>query len=188
MVNMLEDLVRNYVTPGSCLTTIGSRGALTTLVLVTMIRKYLEEWNQQVHTHSDDLSPSSSPVKTSDNFEKFADKLAPLNSLPPDNDDSTLKKDLHFQAAEEQVLMQREKVIAYASRQLKPNEENYTTHDLELGAVVFALKALIDKEYAIRNKSDGVRKHTSSVIEVDQVDDLPWTFSLGEFSSGGDRL
>ncbi|GJT83731.1 putative reverse transcriptase domain-containing protein [Tanacetum coccineum] len=38
------------------------------------------------------------------------------------------------------VLMQREKVIAYASQQLKPNEENYTTHDLELGAVVFALK------------------------------------------------
>ncbi|GJZ22721.1 putative reverse transcriptase domain-containing protein [Tanacetum coccineum] len=38
------------------------------------------------------------------------------------------------------VLMQREKVIAYASRQLKPHEENYTTHDLELGAVIFALK------------------------------------------------
>ncbi|GJZ38351.1 putative reverse transcriptase domain-containing protein [Tanacetum coccineum] len=33
------------------------------------------------------------------------------------------------------VLMQREKVIACASRQLKPNEENYTTHDLELGAI-----------------------------------------------------
>nr|GEU69208.1 reverse transcriptase domain-containing protein [Tanacetum cinerariifolium] len=36
----------------------------------------------------------------------------------------------------------KRKVIAYASRQLKPNEENYTTHDLELGSVVFALKIL----------------------------------------------
>nr|GEZ75685.1 putative reverse transcriptase domain-containing protein [Tanacetum cinerariifolium] len=38
------------------------------------------------------------------------------------------------------VLMQREKVISYASRQLKIHEKNYTTHDLELGAVVFAFK------------------------------------------------
>ncbi|GKC64351.1 putative reverse transcriptase domain-containing protein [Tanacetum coccineum] len=38
------------------------------------------------------------------------------------------------------VLMQKERVIAYASRQLKIHEKNYTTHDLELGVVVFALK------------------------------------------------
>nr|GEY01363.1 hypothetical protein [Tanacetum cinerariifolium] len=38
------------------------------------------------------------------------------------------------------VLMQKEKVIAYASCQLKVHEKNYTTHDLELGAVVFAMK------------------------------------------------
>ncbi|GJW41603.1 putative reverse transcriptase domain-containing protein [Tanacetum coccineum] len=38
------------------------------------------------------------------------------------------------------VLMQKEKVIAYASRQLKVHEKNYTIHDLELGAVLFALK------------------------------------------------
>ncbi|GKF57476.1 putative reverse transcriptase domain-containing protein, partial [Tanacetum coccineum] len=38
------------------------------------------------------------------------------------------------------VLMQRKKLIAYASRQLKIHKKNYMTHDLELGAVVFALK------------------------------------------------
>ena len=38
------------------------------------------------------------------------------------------------------VLMQKGRVVAYASRQLKKHEENYPTHDLELAAVVFALK------------------------------------------------
>ena len=38
------------------------------------------------------------------------------------------------------VLMQEGKVIAYASRQLRKHEENYPTHDLQLAAVVFALK------------------------------------------------
>ena len=36
--------------------------------------------------------------------------------------------------------MQDGKVVAYASRQLKPHEQNYPTHDLELAAIVFALK------------------------------------------------
>nr|GEY82926.1 putative reverse transcriptase domain-containing protein [Tanacetum cinerariifolium] len=51
----------------------------------------------------------------------------------------TLKQKLCYGA----VLMQREKMIAYASRQLKVHEENYTTHDLELRAVVFALRLWI---------------------------------------------
>ncbi|GKD15989.1 putative reverse transcriptase domain-containing protein, partial [Tanacetum coccineum] len=38
------------------------------------------------------------------------------------------------------VLMQKENVIAYASHKLKVHEKNYTTHDIELGEVVFALK------------------------------------------------
>jgi len=38
------------------------------------------------------------------------------------------------------VLMQHNHVIAYASRQSKPHERNYPTHDLELAAVTFALK------------------------------------------------
>ncbi|GJY99783.1 putative reverse transcriptase domain-containing protein [Tanacetum coccineum] len=49
------------------------------------------------------------------------------------------------------VLMQRGKVIAYPSRQLKIHEENYTTYDLELGTVVFALK--IWRDYLYRTKS-----------------------------------
>jgi len=38
------------------------------------------------------------------------------------------------------VLMQDRRVVAYASRQLRENEKNYPTHDLELGVIVFALK------------------------------------------------
>jgi len=38
------------------------------------------------------------------------------------------------------VLMQQGRVVAYASRQLKPHEQKYPTHDLELAVIVFALK------------------------------------------------
>ncbi|GKC70990.1 retrovirus-related pol polyprotein from transposon 17.6, partial [Tanacetum coccineum] len=57
------------------------------------------------------------------------------------------------------VLMQRGKVIAYASRQLKIHEKNYTTHDLELGAVVFALKTL--RHYLYGTKSVIYTDHKS---------------------------
>ncbi|GJU20877.1 putative reverse transcriptase domain-containing protein [Tanacetum coccineum] len=64
---------------------------------------------------------------------------APILALPEGNDNFIVYCDASLQGLGA-VLMQREKVIAYASRQLKPHEENYTTHDLELGAVIFALK------------------------------------------------
>ncbi|GJR01266.1 putative reverse transcriptase domain-containing protein [Tanacetum coccineum] len=64
---------------------------------------------------------------------------APILALPEGNDDFVVYCDASLQGLGA-VLMQKEKVIAYASRQLKPHEENYTTHDLELGAVIFALK------------------------------------------------
>ncbi|GKB08124.1 putative reverse transcriptase domain-containing protein [Tanacetum coccineum] len=57
------------------------------------------------------------------------------------------------------VLMQRGKVIAYASRQLKIHEKNYTTPDLELGAVVFALK--IWRHYLYGTKSVIYTDHKS---------------------------
>ncbi|GKD85847.1 putative reverse transcriptase domain-containing protein, partial [Tanacetum coccineum] len=64
------------------------------------------------------------------------------------------------------VLMQREKVIAYASRQLKPHEENYTTHDLELGALVFALK--IWRHYLYGSKCIVFTDHKSLQHILDQ--------------------
>ncbi|GJX86499.1 putative reverse transcriptase domain-containing protein [Tanacetum coccineum] len=69
-------------------------------------------------------------------FQLLKQKLceAPILALPEGNDDFVVYCDASHQGLGA-VLMQREKVIAYASRQLKPNKENYTTHDLELGAV-----------------------------------------------------
>ncbi|GJT51133.1 putative reverse transcriptase domain-containing protein [Tanacetum coccineum] len=64
------------------------------------------------------------------------------------------------------VLMQREKVIAYASRQLKIHEKNYTTHDLELGAVVFALKIL--RHYLYGTKYTMFTDHKSLQHILDQ--------------------
>ncbi|GKG52114.1 hypothetical protein Tco_0546989, partial [Tanacetum coccineum] len=54
-----------------------------------------EPFSGSTTIHSDALPPSSSPVKTSDNLEEFADELTLLNSFPPDNDDSILKKEVH---------------------------------------------------------------------------------------------
>ncbi|GJQ98306.1 putative reverse transcriptase domain-containing protein [Tanacetum coccineum] len=64
------------------------------------------------------------------------------------------------------VLMQREKVIAYASRQLKKHEENYTTHDLELGAVVFALR--LWRHYLYGTKCTVYTDHKSLQYILDQ--------------------
>ncbi|GJT05868.1 putative reverse transcriptase domain-containing protein [Tanacetum coccineum] len=64
---------------------------------------------------------------------------APILALPEGSEDFVVYCDASHKGLGA-VLMQREKVIAYASRQLKVHEKNYTTHDLELGSVVFALK------------------------------------------------
>ncbi|GJY05798.1 putative reverse transcriptase domain-containing protein [Tanacetum coccineum] len=64
------------------------------------------------------------------------------------------------------VLMQRGKVIAYASRQLKIHEKNYTTHDLELGVVVFALKTW--RHYLYGTKSVIYMDHKSLQHIFDQ--------------------
>ncbi|GKE52255.1 retrotransposon protein, putative, ty3-gypsy subclass, partial [Tanacetum coccineum] len=70
-------------------------------------------------------------------FQKLKRDLctAPILALPEGLDDFVVYCDASLKGYGA-VLMQRDKVIAYASWQLKTHEENYTTHDLELGAVV----------------------------------------------------
>ncbi|GKE21773.1 putative reverse transcriptase domain-containing protein, partial [Tanacetum coccineum] len=71
-------------------------------------------------------------------FQTLKQKLcsAPILAFPKGMEDFVVYCDASLKGYGV-VLMQRKKVIAYASRQLKVHEENYTTRDLELGAVVF---------------------------------------------------
>ena len=64
---------------------------------------------------------------------------APTLTLPTEDEDFVIYSDAS-KLGLGAVLMQNGKVITYASRQLKEHEKNYPTHDLELAAVVFALK------------------------------------------------
>ena len=66
------------------------------------------------------------------------------------------------------VLMQEQKVVAYGSRQLKPHERRYPTHDLELAAVVFALK--IWRHYLYGEKFDLFTDHKSLKYLFSQKD------------------
>ncbi|GJU06883.1 putative reverse transcriptase domain-containing protein [Tanacetum coccineum] len=74
-------------------------------------------------------------------FQTLKQKLcsAPILALPEGSENFVVYCDASHKGLGA-VLMQKEKAIAYVSRQLKIHEKNYTTQDLELGAVVFALK------------------------------------------------
>ncbi|GKF74164.1 putative reverse transcriptase domain-containing protein, partial [Tanacetum coccineum] len=74
-------------------------------------------------------------------FQLIKQKLssAPILALPDGSKDFVVYCDASIKGLGA-VLMQREKVITYASCQLKIHEKNYTTHDMEHGSVVFALK------------------------------------------------
>ncbi|GJT51910.1 putative reverse transcriptase domain-containing protein [Tanacetum coccineum] len=79
--------------------------------------------------------------KEENSFQLIKQKLCSVSilALPEGSKDFVVYCDASYKGLGA-VLMQREKVIAYASRQLKVHEKNYTTHDLELGSVIFALK------------------------------------------------
>ncbi|GJV09979.1 putative reverse transcriptase domain-containing protein [Tanacetum coccineum] len=102
-------------------------------------------------------------------FQLLKQKLcsAPILALPEGSEDFIAYCDASKKGLGA-VLMQREKVISYASRQLKIHEKNYTTHDLELGAVVFALKMW--RHYLYGTKCTVFTDHKSLQHILDQKD------------------
>ena len=91
------------------------------------------------------LTKQSVPFVWSDECEESFQKLktllttAPILTLPVEGKNFIIYCDASYSDLGA-MLMQEKNVIAYASRQLKVHERNYPTHDLELAAVVFALK------------------------------------------------
>ncbi|GKA61578.1 putative reverse transcriptase domain-containing protein [Tanacetum coccineum] len=100
-------------------------------------------------------------------FQTLNQKLCsvPILALPEGAENFVVYYDASHKGYEV-VLMQREKVIAYASRQLKKHEENYMTHDLELGAVVFALR--LWRHYLYGTKCTVYTDHKSLQYILDQ--------------------
>ncbi|GJR11157.1 putative reverse transcriptase domain-containing protein [Tanacetum coccineum] len=79
------------------------------------------------------------------------------------------------------VLMQKEKVIAYAFRQLKVHEKNYMARDFELGAVVFALKILTHYLYGTKCTVFTNHKNLQHILDqkelnMDNTDG--WNYSI----------
>ncbi|GKD59490.1 putative reverse transcriptase domain-containing protein [Tanacetum coccineum] len=100
-------------------------------------------------------------------FQLINQKLcnAPILDLPKGSEDFVVYCDASHKGLGD-VLMQREKVIAYALRQLKIHEKNYTTHDLEHGSLVFALK--IWRYYLYGTKCTVFTDHKSLQHILDQ--------------------
>ncbi|GJU99821.1 putative reverse transcriptase domain-containing protein [Tanacetum coccineum] len=102
-------------------------------------------------------------------FQLIKQKLcsAPILALPKGSENFVVYCDASHKGLGV-VLMQNEKVIAYASRQLKIHKKNYTTHDLELGVVVFALKMW--RHYLYRTRCTVFTDHKSLQHILDQKD------------------
>ena len=100
--------------------------SILTLPLTRLTRKNVKfEWDENCEQSFQQL--------------KYCLTHAPVLTLPDDGGNFEIYSDASLNGLG-CVLMQHGRVIAYASRQLKPHEKNYPTHDLELAAIIFALK------------------------------------------------
>ncbi|KAL0539461.1 hypothetical protein IC582_023673 [Cucumis melo] len=114
------------------------------LSLAGYYRRFVENFSR-IATPLTQLTRKGAPFVWSkaceDSFQNLKQKLvtAPVLTVPDGSGSFVIYSDASKKGLG-CVLMQQGKVVAYASRQLKSHEQNYPTHDLELAAVVFALK------------------------------------------------
>ncbi|TYK26028.1 pol protein [Cucumis melo var. makuwa] len=114
------------------------------LGLAGYYRRFVENFSR-IATPLTQLTRKGAPFVWSkaceDSFQNLKQKLvtAPFFNVPDGSGSFVIYSDASKKGLG-CVLMQQGKVVAYASRQLKSHEQNYLTHDLELAAVVFALK------------------------------------------------
>ncbi|GKA63292.1 putative reverse transcriptase domain-containing protein, partial [Tanacetum coccineum] len=134
----------------------------------------MKELSEQLQELSDKgfIRPSSLPwgapgEKEENAFQLIKQKLCstPILALPEGSKDFVVYYDASHKGLGV-VLIHREKMIAYASRQLKVHEKYYTTHDLELGSVVLALK--IWRHYLYGTRCTVLTDHKSLQHILDQ--------------------
>src|SRR4051812_36179714 len=123
--------------------------------------------------------------KCQESFQALKDKLtSPPVLAPPD----TQKDFVIYCDASRQglgcVLMQERKVIAYGSRQLRTHEDKYPTHDLELAAVIYALKMW--RHYLLGNRCEVYTDHQSLKYLFTQPDSnlrqQRWLETIADFN------
>ncbi|KAL0561651.1 hypothetical protein IC582_002091 [Cucumis melo] len=133
------------------------------LGLAGYYRRFVENFSR-IATPLTQLTRKGAPFVWSkaceDSFQNLKQKLvtAPVLTVPDGSDSFVIYSDASKKGLG-CVLMQQGKVVAYASRQLKSHEQNYPTHDLELAAVVFALK--IWRHYLYGEKIQILTDHKS---------------------------
>ena len=114
------------------------------LGLAGYYRRFIKDFSR-IATPMTKLTKKNQPYVWTEQCEQAFEKLkqalveAPVLQIPEANEGMVVYTDASGSGLGA-VLMQHGKVVAYASRQLKPNETKYATHDLELAAIVFALK------------------------------------------------
>ena len=123
--------------------------------------KYTESLNHNLRPNT-----FSSGAEQQATFEELRGRLcrASILTLPDGMEDMVVYSDASHHGLGA-VLMQRGNVIAYTLRQLKPHEANYPSHNLELGAVVFALK--IWRHYLYEVKCTVYTNHKSLKFLMD---------------------